>query len=222
MSRNARAEVLLVVPLRLRHRQQALDHLLVSAAQRVLRRVFVLDDVRALELSRAVHRNETAADVTQTRDRFSDDEEDRLAYATRLRAELREQLADEFSVMPLLVFDDANALALRDVAHAVPVPAIRITGRELARIRAAQLPDQLPCHPERSRGISLHASIMIRRTWSTTLHSSFPGRAASTPAWEKTSPKNIPPRAASSTRSTPRSATRSRSSASKVPKISSN
>src|ERR1041384_4930035 len=62
MTFDALAEVALVLPLRLRHHQQALDHLFVSAARRVLRRVFVLHNVAALEFSGAVHRDEEAAD----------------------------------------------------------------------------------------------------------------------------------------------------------------
>src|SRR5207237_10736987 len=143
MSDDPLAKVPLVLPLHLGHRQQALDHLVASAFAREHRGFFVLDDVPALELSRAVHRHEPAADVAERAECAADAPEDRVANRTRLRVEVAQQTANELAVMPLFRFDLRDARAFRGITAAAPVAAIRESGGELARIRALQLTNEL-------------------------------------------------------------------------------
>src|SRR5436190_1978389 len=76
--RDALAEKLLVFPLDLGHRQQAVDHLLMPTLTRVDGGVLILDDVVPLELPGPVDRSEPAADVAERSDRLADAVEDRL------------------------------------------------------------------------------------------------------------------------------------------------
>jgi len=106
------AKVPLMFPLHFGHCEQAVDHLVMVGFTRKLRGHFVLLDVRALQSSCSVHRNEPAADVTEDPDRFSDHPEDELAYGPRPRAQLREQFLDEAPVMPFLGLNKQQPLAL--------------------------------------------------------------------------------------------------------------
>ena len=89
----------------------------MSREPRLLREpggVFVLFDVRALELPRAVHRDEPAADAAEEarwccRCRRRPHRASRLGFAP----ELVKQPDDELAVMPLLGFDDPDPLPLR-------------------------------------------------------------------------------------------------------------
>ena len=126
----------------------------LSAVAREDRGFLVLDDVAALQPSRAVHRREPAADEAERADRAADAPEDHFADAARFPAELPQQSADELAVMPFLRFDLLDALAIGTRPHAVPVTAIRVAGGELARVRALQLADEFGARVGRhSRGL---------------------------------------------------------------------
>jgi hypothetical protein len=136
------AEEELVLPLDLGHRQDAVDHVELSAVAREDRGLFVLDDVAAFQPARAVHRREPAADAAEDADRAPDAPEDHFADAAGLSAELPEQSADQFAVMPLLRFDLLDAFAIGAWPNALPVTSVRIARRQLPGVRAPQLAEE--------------------------------------------------------------------------------
>jgi len=136
------AKVRFVIPLHLGHRQKAVDHFVLAALGGEHRRIFILDDVAALQPAGAVHRSEPSADVTEAGDEVTDPPEDEFAQRARFAAELPQQPADELAVMPLLGFDLPDVIALARVAHAVPMASVRIAGPELRRVGDAELADE--------------------------------------------------------------------------------
>jgi [acyl-carrier-protein] S-malonyltransferase len=142
MTRDPLAKIGLVVPLHLGHVQETLDEVFAPASRGVPRGALVFEDVPAFQSSGAVHRQKPPADVTESSQGPADREEDGFAQRERLRAELQQDAAHEPPVMPLLVLDLPDAGALGLITHAFPVSAVRIAGRQLARIRVLQLGDE--------------------------------------------------------------------------------
>src|SRR5688572_33428628 len=63
------AEVVLMLPLHIRHREKAVHIFRPAATERIPRRVFIFANVAALQLSGAVHGNQPAAHMTDEGDR---------------------------------------------------------------------------------------------------------------------------------------------------------
>src|SRR6266849_6545341 len=121
----------LVLPFDLGHRQQTVDQLLMIRIEGVRRRVFVFDDVSSLEQPRSVHRKEPSRNVAEDSRRAADDPEDDFASPIRGGAEAAKHFADQFTMVPLLSLDDADAFALGKIADAVPMSAVGVAGGQL-------------------------------------------------------------------------------------------
>ena len=132
-----------VLPLDFRHRQQAIDQVHSAALSCVTCGGFILDNVLALEPAGTVHRRKPAAHVTQETKRSSDDCGAQFAPLVWSTTEIFEHLADQTAMLPFLVFDRFDLRSFFGVVERMPVTAISVTGRQLARVRELQDVDQL-------------------------------------------------------------------------------
>src|SRR5258707_13029008 len=150
MTRYLGPEVLLVLPLHLGHRQQAIEELEVAARAGVDGRVLVLDDVAALEPPGRVHGQEPASRVAERAQGSADRPEDGLPTRLRLCPEVTEDPRDEAAVVPLLVLDLVDALALLGIAHRAPMAAVGISGGQLPGVGELELGHEqlVGIHPE--------------------------------------------------------------------------
>ena len=100
MTQHTTAKVMLVFPFDFRHGQKTVDQILTPAGECMTRRHLVLDNIPALESSRAVHRREPTAQVTHESEHASDHCRSYFADLVWTSAETLEHLADEFPVVP--------------------------------------------------------------------------------------------------------------------------
>ena len=132
-----------MLPLDFSHREQAVDQIRSTALARVTRGGFIFDDVSTFEPARAIHRRKPASDVTQETERASDQGGANFANLVWTSAEIRQHLADESPVMPLLVLDLFDFRSLLRVAERLPVSAIGVSGSQLAGVSELQDSNQL-------------------------------------------------------------------------------
>lgn len=190
MSEDDAAEEAFVFPLHFRHLEQAIGHVRAAAGECEGRGLFVFDDVRSFEPARAVHRDEPASDVAQHADRSTDEPEDRFPQRVWPRAEVAQQSDHQFPMVPLLRLDDLNPRALRFVAHAAPVAAVRVSGRELAGTGALQLPDQF-----QAVAVSRIHGVSLRRCECSGTHGQSRARHGATNSWSLLcAPRPLPER----------------------------
>jgi len=138
MLENLVTEVVFVLPLNFRHRQQAIDKLGASGTACVTSSRFVLNNVPAFEFARAVHRYQPTAEMTKKTQRSPDNRRAQLAPPIGLRAELHKHFTDELSMMPFLVFNLSNSLFLFEVGHRLPVTSVSVSGGTFAGVGEAQ------------------------------------------------------------------------------------
>ena len=138
MAQHTTAEVMLVFPLDLRHRQKTVDQIRTPTGECVTRRRFILNDISTLEPPGAVHRRKPTAQVTHESEHAPDHRRSYFPHFVWTSTQALEHLADEFTMMPFLVFDLLDLPPLLAVDDRVPVTAIGITRRQLAGIGQLQ------------------------------------------------------------------------------------
>ena len=133
---------ILVVPLDLGHREQAIDEIGASAPVGEPRRQLVLADVAALEPTRAVHRQEPPGEVAEEAECPADQGGAHFEPESRSCPERAEDLAHEAPVMPLLFLDRSDARAVVAFARGAPVAPVRERRGELSRVRLLEQASQ--------------------------------------------------------------------------------
>lgn len=143
MTLYALAEEALMIPFDFSHHEQAVDHLIAAALDRIFCRELVFHDVGSFQFPGPVHRCEPATNVTEQSDRFSDDPEDGLAYEVRSGIELAEQLSHQSPVMPFLALDNPDPISLGRIGHALCVSPVSKAGGKFPRAGTLKLTDEL-------------------------------------------------------------------------------
>jgi len=134
MSQYARTEVVFVLPLNFCHRQQTVDQIRPTTTERVARSGFILNNVPTLQPARAIHRRKPPAQVTHQSEHSAHHRRPYLSHLVWTSAETVEHLADQFAVMPLLVFNLLDACSFFGITDRMPMAAIGVTGGQLTRI----------------------------------------------------------------------------------------
>src|SRR5215211_1358810 len=98
------------------------------------RRGFILNNISTLEPARSIHWRKPAADMTHQSKHPSNHRRSYFAHLVWTSPETLQHLPNQFSVLPLLVFDGVDASSFFRFAHRMPVPAIGITRSQLAGI----------------------------------------------------------------------------------------
>jgi hypothetical protein len=123
-----------VFPFNFSHRQQAVDQIRPTTTERMVRGCFILNDVSTLQPARTIHRREPPAEVAHQSEHSAHQSRAYLPYLVWTSAETFEHLADQLTVMPLLVFNLLDACSFFGITHRMPMAAICVTGGTLTRI----------------------------------------------------------------------------------------
>src|SRR6185503_17321266 len=95
---------------------------------------FVLNNVSTLQPARSIHRRKPPADVAHQPEHSSNHRRTYLSHFVWTSTETLEHLADLLTMMPLLVFYLLDARSFIGITDRMPVAAIGVTCRKLARI----------------------------------------------------------------------------------------
>ena len=127
-----------MLPLDLRHLEQAVGPLVPTVALGESGGGLVLAHVAALNFSRPEHRREPTGDVAKDTERATNAVRTDLEEPTWSCSEFAEYLADELAMVPLLPLDRADPVAIDCRVQRVPVPTVSISSRALTRVGGLQ------------------------------------------------------------------------------------
>ena len=132
-----------MLPLDFRHVQQTINHVFAATVARMSRGRLILANIVPLQSPGAVHRRQPTRHVTQELQRPTDNRRARLATVEWPGCQAREQVTQQFAVLPLIILDVLNRIPLVRVTDRMPVTAIGIRSRQLTGVGQLKKGDEL-------------------------------------------------------------------------------